>query len=605
MKYSYREIRPVAFRLRGELEPMPPDLPRGRKILYNGLAIGLLFAAVAMQLGVHPVEIRTDPAHAQVRIHGPSARLGGTRYVWQGEHAATVTAPGYLSMDVQWETPRYLLSVTLTPEPEPVPTGSLSVITSPEGPAQVLVDGEMRGASPLLLPDITAGRRVVEVRSEGFLPHREEVEIRADETTEITVALERPARVLLLRSTPAGADVLVAGNHVGRTPVRLEEREVAKIEATLLLPGHETVTRTFPLGPEPTDVTVSLSPRTGTVTIRTKPADATVLVDGKPASGDSLRLTQTAHLVEIRAPGYQAQKHTVFPHPDIDKRLVVSLEAESRVRLRNRTRHEQDLGLRFLRFRPKPGEVFYLETTRRRVPQALSRPFAILDREVSNELFRKWKADHDSGKFGSSSLNEPGQPAVRVSWNDAARFANWMSEQAGIAPFYLERDGAITGFRASSTGYRLPSEAEWIYLTAGTGRFAWGEAWPPPPGSGNLADDSALEILATVADDYRDGYPVSAPVASFAADAQGLYDLPGNVAEWMHNVFAQQLRFGAQAQEAETDPLGVASGSLHIIRGFGWRDANPRNLLRTARNYSEKARVDVGFRLAYYPEEGP
>ena len=69
--------------------------------------------------------------------------------------------------------------------------------------------------------------------------------------------------------------------------------------------------------------------------------------------------------------------------------------------------------------------------------------------------------------------------------------------------------------------------------------FAWGLQWPPPQGTGNFADSAALPYasLQYVIEHYTDNFPFTAPVASFAPNVLGFYDMTGNVQEWVSDEY--------------------------------------------------------------------
>ena len=91
---------------------------------------------------------------------------------------------------------------------------------------------------------------------------------------------------------------------------------------------------------------------------------------------------------------------------------------------------------------------------------------------------------------------------------------------------------------------------------------------------------------------------VTATVATFPPNHRGLYDMGGNVAEWVHDVYTIPPAKGA----TETDPLGAPSGDNYVIRGASWAQSKISDLRLSYRDYGQAGRDDVGFRLARYAE---
>ena len=85
----------------------------------------------------------------------------------------------------------------------------------------------------------------------------------------------------------------------------------------------------------------------------------------------------------------------------------------------------------------------------------------------------------------------------------------------------------------------------------------------------------------------------------FPPDGLGLYNMGGNVAEWIHDIYSINP---ATASGLETDPLGPEEGGLHVIRGSSWMDSSISELRLTYRDYGNDSRPDVGFRIARYAE---
>ena len=129
-------------------------------------------------------------------------------------------------------------------------------------------------------------------------------------------------------------------------------------------------------------------------------------------------------------------------------------------------------------------------------------------------------------------------PVADVSWYDAIAYCNALSAEAGLAPAYAV-DGENVTWNLAADGYRLPTEAEWEFACrAGTtGPFNLDHSISadeanyyghyPYEIEGNYFDQDALDVKPGV---YR-GERIAS--ASFAPNNWGLYDMHGNVADWL------------------------------------------------------------------------
>lgn len=163
-----------------------------------------------------------------------------------------------------------------------------------------------------------------------------------------------------------------------------------------------------------------------------------------------------------------------------------------------------------------------------------------------------WKKNENHGAPLEDGDN---QPAFGIGFADAVAFCEWLSKKEGKT-------------------YRLPTDKEWSYAagighkekwTKGTtpemrmaqkvGDYPWGKNFPPKTADrvGNYADMSRHEKFEgdPFISDYTDGVVATAPVMSFKPNEQGLYDIGGNVAEWVSDWWNDDK-------------------SLHVLRGGSW-----------------------------------
>ena len=230
----------------------------------------------------------------------------------------------------------------------------------------------------------------------------------------------------------------------------------------------------------------------------------------------------------------------------------------------------------------------------------ITRPFYLATEEVSNREFNEFRSSHRAGVAGGESLDLDGHPVVKITWEDAARYCNWLSARESLTPFYVESGGTLVPAIPRTDGYRLPTEAEWAWAAryeggAGSQKYPWGDSLPVASGSGNYADASAKGILPGTISGYDDSHPATAPVDSFAPNAIGLFNLGGNVAEWVDDYYSI---YSSSTSTIEQDPAGPDEGQYHVIRGAGWMDSTISELRLSFRDYGDKARPDVGFRIA-------
>jgi len=232
----------------------------------------------------------------------------------------------------------------------------------------------------------------------------------------------------------------------------------------------------------------------------------------------------------------------------------------------------------------------------------IDEPFWLGKFEVTNRQFAQFDPGHDSRFEHRSSwifseeylgwpLNRPGQPVVRVSWQQAMEFCRWLSQR--------------TGMRCS-----LPTEAQWEYACrAGTATPLWyGDQDGDFSAVANVADASLREWadqgwrprspdLYPRDDRFDDGALVAVETGSYRPNPWGLYDLHGNVAEWTRS---QCVSYPYRDDDGRNDP--TAAGP-RVVRGGSWFDRPQRCRSAFRLGYEPYQRVfNVGFRVVCEPE---
>ncbi len=203
--------------------------------------------------------------------------------------------------------------------------------------------------------------------------------------------------------------------------------------------------------------------------------------------------------------------------------------------------------------------------------------------EATNAQYQRFDANHDSGSYEPYSLNAADQPVVRVSWQEAVAFADWLSTKAGLR-------------------LRLPAEAEWEYAARG-GRLH-SRYWDDDPKQAcryaNIYDETARKAKPFNWANYpcEDGQVVVAPVGQYAANSFGLHDMLGNVAEWTCSEYDNTYGGG----ESRCADRGATAGGRRVLRGGSWSDYP--GLVRFAYRFPaapEYRKFDLGFRLVLEP----
>ncbi|VAX08079.1 Serine/threonine kinase [hydrothermal vent metagenome] len=485
------------------------------------------------------------------------------------------------------------LAVTL-----PTFTSTLKITSKPLK-ANIYLDNELIGTSPLSM-DKPGGSYEVKIVLDGFKILRETVEL-TNENLQVArhYFLEPQQGMITINVQPDGGSLLIGGEPKKPGDISIDANSTYTIRYQK--PGYFGFLKKVKLKPgETKEFNINLKREYGEVSITSKP-EAEVFVTGKSQGFTplTLRLPAISQKISLKKTGYRTVTNTLIPTSKKPHVIKAVLLTEFDARQKNgKPSFAQTLGIDMRPFAPSAFTMGSPpnEQGRRRnefqIPVSFSRNIWVSRHEITEAQFQRF--DPNSKK---STL-----PKTSISWMQAAAFCNWLSQQEGLPKFYNIKNGRVDGYNISANGYRLLTEAEWEWLAAKAKRskktrFVWGDMERIPHDVGNLSDKSNKGKQPFYLADYSDSFPALAPVGSFKADRIGLFDMAGNVSEWVNDKYSNTP---VDTSINHVDYQGATRGINHVFKGANYTSGRISRLRTAYRESSDTASDTIGFRVARY-----
>ncbi len=315
----------------------------------------------------------------------------------------------------------------------------------------------------------------------------------------------------------------------------------------------------------------------GELTINSEPSGAEVYDEGVYIGQTPLTRRRTEageRRIELRLPGYQIEPYLLALNAGGAVEATIPLRVSSAVEF---------------------GQTWGNSLRMRFVPvgDPLIENFLVGAHEVRKRDFNAYLNATGAVAPLKPKFQQGGaHPVVNIMRSEAEAFCRWLTTH--------EREIGRIG--AGDT-YRLPTDAEWSTAAGAAvergdspadrgdrifGVYPWGVQWPPPAKAGNFADKTYRRSLGRAKDEviegYNDGVVYTSPVGKYKGNAYKLFDVAGNVWEWVSD------SYGGEEDDA---------AELGVLRGASWQDfeKDDLGLGRRLAVPSETQAENIGFRI--------
>lgn len=563
------------------------------------ILITLMPAPVQLNLSVTPA------VEAEWRVNG--------RLVGSAAAIEDAVSPGEISVNVshpwfepyQWQfdagpAENVVQAISLIPV-----SGRIDIASEPAG-AKVFIFDELMGETPLTI-ERPGGEYTVNLTLPGYQNTQDVIEIKQKNLHPSRRYLLTPEQgVLQFSLQPEGG--LLSVNNAPVTDDSISVDANVRHQLKYEKQGYKSLTQNITLKPgEQRQMAFNLEPEYSRVNL-TSSLPAEVLINGKSSGTTPLTLTlQTVQQdIQFVKSGYRTVAKTLTPQAGKTAQIFAQMLSEFDARRKEgRPLFISEQGIEMKKFRPRayvmgsPDNEPYRRRNEHRISVDFDRQIWVSKHEITEGQFAVFDSAPDQANSGQANSD---LPVTNITWMQAAAYCHWLSVQEGLEPFYLFENQQLVGINGDARGYRLLTEAEWEWLAKIANRraptqYSWGARERIPEQYGNYADATVQAAGKFSFEKYDDGFAEKAPVGSFKTNRTGLFDLDGNVAEWVHDRYTLQPPDTSRTYQ---NYLGMQRGTTHVVKGGSYETGRFRDLRVARRDEGSEASATVGFRIARY-----
>ena len=410
--------------------------------------------------------------------------------------------------------------------------------------------------------------------------------VQKGKTNRVNVQLVKNAGMLSMTRRPESAKIVIDGKDYGATD-KIELRSGSyHLEAVVDSSYHPFAENISITKNKTTTLKVDVKRRKGVFLFNSIPFNTKVrlLQKGETkfefnGTGIIEELPVGRYVVLVQSPGHRSVRSEMMIEENKNYILDLKLEQGVDEILRTETTaapaflKKIDGGYFEMGATPEQGNGTRMELPVRTVAVNM---FYIGTTEVTQGLWNEVMGENPS-HFKSDHVDNS-LPVENISWLEAVKFCNKLSEKEGLTPCY-KIDDAVVSCNFEANGYRLPTEGEWEYAARGddsTAQFIF---------SGSKKVEEVAWIKSN--SDKR-----THPVAQKSPNKNGLYDMTGNVAELCNDFYDKY-------NPADLlNPKGPETGKKISIRGGSWNSTEGKARISARESNGTGARKSTtGLRL--------